>query len=130
MWTTFSSIEQSGTDYDMNWEDSQQKIISTQQELQNSRIWQKQQESKEIVANICWQDQQRQEEQSFSQLQQIMILSMMHKLMSSFDEPDEKLSKSHSKKVKHIEKRLNTLKQTISEKFERFERLFLETNKF
>jgi hypothetical protein len=59
-----------------------------------------------------------------------MTLSMMHKLMSSFYEPDEKPSKSHSKKVKHIEKRLNTLEQTISEKFECLERLLIESNKF
>jgi hypothetical protein len=59
-----------------------------------------------------------------------MTLSMMHKLMSSFDEPDKKLSKSHTKKVKHIEKKLDTLKQTISEKFEYLERLLIESNKF
>jgi hypothetical protein len=95
-----------------------------------TRIRQKQQKSKDIIANIHRQDQQQQEEKSFSQLQQMMALSMMHKLMSSFYESNEKLSKSYSKIVKHIEKRLNILEQTISEKFECFKRLLIESNKF
>jgi hypothetical protein len=55
---------------------------------------------------------------------------MMHKLIFSFDELDEKPSKLYSKKVKHIKKRLDTLEQIISEKFEHLERLLIESNKF